>query len=305
MNDMELNVVTGAFGYTGKYIASRLLALGKPVRTLTGRPEGDNPFGDRVQAFPFNFQRPDELARSLQGATTLYNTYWVRFSHGDVNFDRAVENSKTLVRAAERAGVQRVVHVSITNPSEDSPLPYFRGKGLVEQAITGSNLSYAIIRPTLIFGDEDILLHNIAWLLRRFPLFPIAGNGQYRVQPVYVEDLAGLAVAVGQRQDNSIVDAVGPETYTFNELVRLVGTAVRSRAKIVNVAPGVVLALSRLVGCLVRDVTLTRDELEGLMADLLVSDSHPLGRTSLKDWLEANRETIGVKYSSELRRHYR
>ena len=305
MKDSGLNVVTGAFGYTGRYIARRLLDMGMSVRTLTGHPEARSPFGHRVRAFPFNFHRPEELARSLQGATTLYNTYWIRFSRGDITFDQAVENSRTLIEAAESAGVQQIVHVSITNPSLGSHLPYFRGKALVEKAVTDSNLSYAILRPTLIFGDEDILLHNIAWSLRRFPIFPVAGTGQYRVQPVYVEDLAELAVAAGQRQDNTIVDAVGPETYTFNELVRLVGAAVRSRARIVNVAPGLALALSRLVGYLVKDVTLTRDELEGLMADLLVSDSHPLGRTSLKDWLEANRETIGVQYSSELRRHYR
>ena len=305
MNYTEINVVTGAFGYTGKYIARRLLASGKLVKTLTGHPGSDNPFGHQVQALPFNFDRPDELVQSLQGATTLYNTYWIRFSRGEITFDRAVENTRTLVRAAVEAGVRRLVHVSISNPSEDSPLPYFRGKALVERAIRESELSYAIIRPTIIFGVEDILLNNIAWLLRRFPLFTVAGDGEYRVQPVYVEDVAQLAVYAGQQDDNIVVDAVGPETYTFNEVVRLIRDILGGRARIVNVPPRVALFLSRMVGYLVGDVALTRNELEGLMANHLVSGSPPLSRTSLKEWLAENRHSIGTQYSSELRRHYR
>ena len=305
MNNAELNMVTGAFGYTGKYIARRLLASGKTVSTLTGRPGGDNPFGGEVRAFPFNFDRPDELAQSLRGATTLYNTYWIRFSRGEVTFDRAVENTRTLVQAAEEAGIRRIVHVSISNPSTDSPLPYFRGKALVEKAIRESGLSHAIVRPTIIFGVEDILLNNIAWLLRRFPLFAVAGDGRYRVQPVYVEDVAQLAVDCGQRDDNIVVDAVGPETYTFNEVVRLIRDTLGGRARIANVRPGVALLLSRMVGYLMGDVALTRNELEGLMTNLLVSGSPPLCRTSLREWLAENRDSIGTRYSSELRRHYR
>ena len=162
MSGAEIDVVTGAFSYTGKYIARRLLANGKTVRTITGHPNRENPFGGRVQALPLDFDRPRELAESLKGATTLYNTYWVRFPRRDVTYQRAVENTGTLVKAAVEAGVRRIVHVSITNASEDSPFPYFTGKGRVERVIAGSGLSYAILRPTVIFGAEDVLVNNIA-----------------------------------------------------------------------------------------------------------------------------------------------
>src|SRR5713226_1616242 len=197
MSAPEINVITGAFSYTGKYITRRLLAMGKQVRTLTGHPNRPNPFGDQVSVFPFNFDKPGELVKSLQGATTLYNTYWIRFAHGSVTFDKAVENTKTLIKAAEEAGMQRIVHVSITNPAQTSRLPYFRGKAILEQAIMDSRLSYAIIRPTVIFGIEDILINNIAWLLRRFLVFPIFGSGKYRLQPIYVEDMADLVIDAG------------------------------------------------------------------------------------------------------------
>lgn len=305
MEAPELNVVTGAFGYTGKYITWRLLSMGKTVRTLTGHPNRENPFGEQVSVSPFNFDNPSELVKALQGATTLYNTYWVRFSHGQVTFDKAVENTKTLIKAAEEAGVGRIVHISVTNASEESPLPYFRGKGLVEKVVVHSRLSYAIIRPTLIFGAEDILINNIAWLLRRFPVFAVPGSGDHRVQPVFVEDVAEIAVSTADHHKNVVLHAVGPETYTFDELVRLIADKIQRRVKIVHLRPGLVLFLSRMIGYIVRDVVLTRDEVEGLMSNLLVSESPPTGQTRLSDWLGQNANSVGARYASELDRHYR
>jgi len=305
METAELNVVTGAFSYTGKYITRRLLSIGKRVRTLTGRPNRENPFGCQVSASPFNFDNPSQLTESLQGATTVYNTYWVRFSYGQVTFDRAVENTKTLIKAAEEAGVHRIVHIGITNPSEKSPFPYFRGKALVEKAITHSKLSYAIVRPTVIFGAEGILINNIAWLLRRFPIFAVSGSGDYQIQPVFVEDVAEIAVSAGHKDDNMVIDAVSPEIYTFDELVRLIADKIHSRARIVHLRPGPVLFLARLIGYAVKDVVITKAEIDGLMSNLLLSEDPPTGHTRLSEWLEQNANSIGAKYASDLERHYR
>ncbi|MGQ9676449.1 MAG: SDR family oxidoreductase [Chloroflexota bacterium] len=301
----ELNVVTGAFGYTGKYITRRLLAAGQRVKTITGHPDRPNPFGSELSIVPFSFDQPEGLALALQGVTTLYNTYWVRFPHGSVSFDVAIQNTRTLIKAAELAGVRRMVNVSITNASVESPLPYFKGKGLVEEAIRESRLSYAILRPTVIFGAEDILINNIAWLLRRFPVFAILGAGDYRLQPIYVEDLADMAVRAGQMAENLVIDAVGPEVFTFEELVWLLAAKVGSRSRIVHLAPQMALTLSRFIGYFVRDVVLTRDEMEGLMANLLISQGPPTGTTRLTDWLDANAAMLGTRYASELDRHYR
>jgi len=300
----ELSVVTGAFSYTGKYITRRLLSMGERVRTLTGRPGHENPFGRQVSVFPFNFDDPSQLTESLRGATTLYNTYWVRFAHGKVTFDEAVKNSKTLIRAAEEAGIRRIVHISITNASEESALPYFRGKGLVEQAVISSKLSYAIVRPTVIFGAEGILINNIAWLLRRLPIFAVCGSGDYRIQPVFVEDVAEIAVTAGHEDDHMVMDAVGPEIYTFDELVRLIADKIYSGAGIVHVRPGLVFLLGRLIGYAVKDVVITKDEIEGLMSNLLVSEGPPTGDTRLSEWLEQHVHSVGGEYASELKRHY-
>lgn len=274
------------------------------MRTITGHPNRLNPFGGKVSISLFNFDNPGELVKSLRGAATLYNTYWVRFSYKQVTFDKAVENTKTLIKAAEEAGVRRIVHVSITNASESSPFPYFRGKGTLEKAICQSDMSYAIIRPTVLFGHEDILINNIAWLLRRFPLFAVLGSGNYQIQPVFVEDVAELAVKAGQYEENMTMDAVGPEIYAFHDMVQLIAEKVHSKARILYLRPELALFFSRLVGYLVNDVILTRDEVYGLMSNLLVSGNPPTGKTRLSDWLSDNAERIGIIYASELGRHY-
>ena len=305
METAELNVVTGAFSYTGKYITQRLLSMGKRVRTLTGHPNRENPFGNEVSTSPFNFDNQSKLVKSLQGATTLYNTYWVRFPRGQVTFDKAVENTKRLIKAAEEAGIHRIVHISITNASEESAFHYFRGKGLIEKAIIHSKLSYAILRPTVIFGPEDILINNIAWLLRRFPIFVVFGSGGYRIQPVFVEDVAEMAVSAGHKDDNIVMDAVGPETYTFDELVRLIADKIHRRPRIVHLRPGLALFLGRLIGYTLGDVMITKDEIGGLMSNLLVSEGPATGQTRLSEWLSQNADSVGTKYASELERHYR
>lgn len=300
-----MHVVTGAFGYTGRYITRRLLDRGLRVKTLTGHPDRPNPFGDEVAVAGYDFDRPDRLAASLAGAEALYNTYWVRFAHGKSTFAEAVENSRTLIRAAESAGVRRIVHVSIANPSLQSPLPYYHGKALVEEAVRGSKLSYAILRPTVIFGREDILINNIAWLLRRFPVFGIPGRGDYKLQPIFVEDMAGLAVDLAGGDQNVVLDAVGPDVFTFEELVRLIARAIGSRALVMHLPASLALFLSRIVGLWVGDVVLTSDEVAGLTANLLVSHLEPTGRTRLADWLAANAESVGASYASEIARHFR
>ena len=300
------HVVTGASGYTGRYITRRLLDGGAEVRSLTGHPDRPSPFDCRVEMHPYSFDDPDALASSLEGAETLFNTYWIRFARGELTHDRAVENLRRLFDAAKAAGVRRIVHISITNATEDSPLPYFRGKALAERALRESGLSYAILRPTLIFGREDILLNNIAWLLRTFPVHPIAGSGEYRVQPISVDDLADIAISLASESGNVEIDAVGPEVFTYEEMVRLVKEKIGASAWLVHVGNSAAMLGARLMGLLVRDVVLTRDEIEGLTADLLVSKSGepPPGTTRLSEWLDDNARLLGNEYASELERHY-
>jgi len=299
--------ITGAFSYSGKYIARNLLADGHSLVTLTGslhRKDRPDPFDGQIPAYPFNFDDPDKLAATLEGVDTLINTVWVRFDHGETTFMRAVSNIRTLFRAARQAGVRRVVHLSVTNPDPQSKLPYFWGKAILEEDLIASGMSYAILRPTVIFGKEDILINNIAWFLRYFPVFPILGDGEYRLQPIYVQDLAELAAEQAVGDQDVIIDAVGPETFTFKEMVRMIRDAVGSRALLVNSQPKLAWRASALVGKMVGDVILTREEVIGLMDGRLYVDSPRTGDTRLTDWVNANVDQLGKHYAHEIKRHF-
>jgi len=302
-------VITGAFSYTGKYATRLLLGRGYDVRTLTNHPptnhpDRPNPFGDRVGVLPYNFDRPEELRRSLEGASTLINTYWVRFPRGKSNFQTAVRNTRTLIEAAKDAGVQRIVHVSIANPSLDSPLGYYKGKAEVEEAVIASGLSYAILRPTVIFGAEDILINNIAWFVRHLPVFGIPGKGRYGIRPIYVEDMARLLVDAVDRRGNSVIDAVGPETFSFEELVRLVAVQVGRSPRLIHLPAALAYMSTLVTGRLVGDVVLTWEEYQGLMSNLLAPEGPSAGETHLSQWLAENGERVGRDYASEVARHY-
>lgn len=301
----DFDVVTGAYSYTGKYITERLLARGRRVRTLTGHPNHPHPFGDRVPAFAYDFADPDRLVATLRGARTLYNSYWVRFEHGDRTFAGAVANTRVLLRAAATAGVQRIVHVSIANPALDSPFAYYRGKAALEQSVRESGLSYAILRPTVIFGKEDILVNNMAWCLRHFPFFGVPGDGQYKMQPIFVEEMADLAVEAGTRSDNTVFDTCGPEVLTFDDWLTAIAANVGVTPRLWHLPPTLARVCAGVLGWFVGDVVLTREEVGGLMANLLESREPARGKTRLTEWLRSNRLQVGAQYASELARHYR
>jgi NADH dehydrogenase len=301
----EIHAVTGAFGFLGRYIAGRLLDTGCQVVTLTNSRNRPDPFGEKITVRPLRFDRADELENSLRNASVLYNTYFVRFNYrGNVSFTfaDAVRNSGILFRAAKRAGVRRVVHISITNPSEHSELEYFRSKARIERLLTDSGFSCSILRPALLFGDEGILVNNIAWLLRRFPFFCIFGDGRYRLQPIHVDDLAELAVREGKEETNAIIDAIGPETFSYRELVKEIGRNIGKPRPVIPVPPNLGLLASNVIGAVLRDRLVTREEIKGLMAELLYVDSPPVGKTSLTGWVAENAAWLGTRYFNEIER---
>jgi uncharacterized protein YbjT (DUF2867 family) len=301
---MQTDVVTGAFSYSGAAIARELLAAGHQVRTLTGHPSRA-PAGTGIEVRPLDFTDADALHRDLRGAHTLYNTYWVRFPHGSTSHATAVENSRVLFRAAERAGVQRIVHVSITHADAASPYPYFRGKAEVERHLKATAVPSAIVRPAILFGGNGVLINNIAWLLRRLPVFAIGGRGDYRVRPIHVDDLARFCVELGGREDSVTCDAVGPQSLTFREMVTAIRAAVGSRSAIVPAPGWLIPPVSAALGAALRDVLLTREEYQAMAEGLADSDAPSTGQTRLTDWIAKHGDELGRTYASELTRHYR
>jgi NADH dehydrogenase len=302
---MSFDVVTGAFSFTGRFIAQHLLAAGRKVLTLTNHPDRPGAQDIEVDVAPLQFTDRAALVENLRGADVFYNTYWVRFRHGSIGFGDAVANTRILMSAAAEAGVRKVVHISVSNPSIDSHLDYYAGKARTEDIVRESGLQWAVVRPTLIFGRGDILINNIAWLLRTMPFFVIPSHGKYRVQPVAGEDVAEIATWAAAQLENVVVDAAGPEIISYADLVGSIAVAVRRHPRILFMPPSLTLLAGDIVGMLMRDVMLTRQELEGLMEERLVSHDAPRGTHRVDDWLLKSSETLGRKYSSELDRHFR
>jgi NADH dehydrogenase len=306
--ERKLHTVTGATGYTGRHITKLLLEQGDRVQSLTGHPERGNPFEGQVKLLPFDFDNPGELRKTLERTDTLFNTYWVRVNHRGRTHEQCVRQTKAMFNAAKEAGVRRIVHVSITNPDPGSGLPYFRGKAQVEEALRElEGVSHAILRPTLLFSQEDVLLNNIAWTMRKFPLVLMPGRGQYALQPIFVEDLARLAVAAAEDEDNTENDAVGPEIYSYQYLLRTVRGRTGAKCLILPAPRWLAYAAGRMLGALTGDIVITRDEIKGLSRELLVSraGTPPLGHTKLSEWLDRHGQELGRSYASETERHYR
>ncbi|MBX3388205.1 MAG: NAD(P)H-binding protein [Phycisphaeraceae bacterium] len=301
----RLQCVTGALGYSGQQIARLLLDRGDRVRTLTNSPRRPNPFGDRLEIYPLSFEKPESLVGSLEGVDTLFNTYWVRFNHKRFTFNEAAANTRRLFAAAKQAGVRRIVHVSILKPEQGRGLAYYDGKQELEKALRELDISHAILRPGVLFGRGDILVNNIAWTLRHLPVFGVFGRGDYKVQPMHVDDFAALATECADRENDFTADAVGPETFEFRELVRTIAEIIGVRRPIVSIRPGLGYAISRLINPLVGDVIITREEIEGLMRGLLFSDSPRTGGTRLTEWAQENRDRLGRRYASEVGRRIR
>jgi uncharacterized protein YbjT (DUF2867 family) len=300
----EFDVVTGAFSYSGAAIARELRASGRRVRTLTGHP-GRAPRDTAIEVRRLDFGDPGGLTESLRGARTLYNTYWVRFPRGPVDHAAAVANSRVLFRAAGEAGVQRVVHISITHPSSTSRYPYFRGKAEVERALAESGISHAVLRPAVLFGGDGVLINNIAWLLRRFPVFAVGGTGDYRLRPIHVDDLARLCAQAGSSAQTSVIDAVGPERPSFYDLADAIRDAVGSHARIVRVPGELITVAARILGLALRDTLLTREEYRAMADGLADTDGAATGQISLTEWITQNKDTLGRRYANEINRHFR
>ena len=277
-------------------IAQRLLDSGREVRTLTYHPDRAHPLRAHVEPVRYRFDDPAALARSLEGCDTLYNTFWVRFDHGQTSFANAIESSRMLFFAAKRAGVQRIVHLSITNPSSGLPAALLPRQG-------AGRVRARPVRRAVLDRPADLDLRRRA----RRP------DQQHRLDPAAH---AGLCAARRRRATpcSRCTSTTSPGSAPRRPRRRRRGhrrrrtgdDAVprsrgagprrrrRARADPATCRPRVMAAAARALGLLVRDVVLTRDEIRGLMAGLLVSHDPPLGQIAFSQWLDEHAARSGA-----------
>ncbi len=296
-----ISVITGAESFIGKYISNLLIPLNFKIRSFTNKSINKT---KNIEFYPYNFNNSEEVIKIFKGADFFFNTYWIRFNFKDKKFEKAYENTKFLIDCAKLAGVKKIIHISITNANPLSPFEYFKYKGFIENYIINSGISYSILRPTVVFGREDILINNIIWFLKRFPIFPIFGRGDYLIQPIYVKDLAKIAVEKALNSENSIVDCAGPEIFSFRELIKKIRDVIDSKSIIINLPTKAVFSLLKFLSFFLKDVILTREEILALKGNLLYSKDPPLGKERIIDWIKNEKDYLGIQYRSEILRHY-
>lgn len=305
-----IHTITGALGFTGKYIAGQLIEKGCTVQTLTNSPERPNPFGNKLNILPLDFDNLENLTNSLRGTDVFYITYWVRFAYKskDLTFlySQGEENTKKLFDAAKNAGVSKIVYISISNPDEELPYEYFYRKARIEKHLMASGIPYAILRPCVLFGDEDILFNNIAWAIRKFPLFPVFKAKECKIQPVFVNDLATLSIECGQKKENILTDACGPEIFHYKDIVKTICKILNKKRLVFTLPRSWIYNAGKIISTITGDQILTRDEMNALCDGLMYSRNPPLAKTRFTIWLTENKKTFGIRYANETkRRRYR
>ena len=293
-------LITGASGFIGGAISHRLIGRDE-IRSLTSHPE-KNRFGERVQSFAYDFDAPMRMEEAFRGVDVFVNSYYVRFNYGRATFELAVDRTRELIALARLAGVRKIVHVSVSNADERSDLPYYSNKGRIERLVRESGLDYTILQPAIVVGPGDILVNNIAFFLRRLPVFTIFERGEYRVQPITVDAFADLAIeaidAIDGPHGHATLPVAGPRDWIFLDLVRAVHAAVGSRARIVHAPAALALAGLKVAGLFLGDVVLTPDEVTGLTREYLYVE-RPLRRgADFAQWLAQPgvASTLGRRY---------
>ena len=304
---MKTIAITGVLGYSGRYVAQEARRRGWRVVGLTDSGHRlPNPEGWELRPMPWSTR--DAV---LDGVDVLVNTYWVRFSYAGgrkaaFSHEEAVNNTGKLFEAAQRSGVQRIIHTSITCPDAASPLPYFRGKAELEHALAATGIPHSILRPAVLFGDspsESILINNMAWSLRHLPAVATFGWGSYRLRPLHVQDFADAAMDEAEQEaPRRIIQAIGQESYSFRELWRLLARAMGIRRPILPLPAGIGYAGTCILGRLMGDIMLTRDEIRGLSEDRLYAPGSGIGSRLLNRWVQQHAGTLGNTYESELAR---
>lgn len=266
--------LVGGSGFIGRAVANALAAGGHEIVVLARRDRGPE---------DAQFLRCDATGAIdpavFEGCDAVVNLVGIKREEGDNTFEaahvRAVEN---VIEAMHAAGVRRLVHISVS-ASRASNDPYLHTKHRGEQMVEGSGLEFTILRPAVVYGSGDDMLHNLAKAIRQSPVFPAPGGGHAKLAVVDVRDVA-LAVRRSLERPASIgcsYDIVGPEDITLRDLVARVATATQLRTAVL----GVPVVLQRIgagvMEKVLRDPPITTAQL-GMLTTGVVGDPNPARR---------------------------
>jgi NADH dehydrogenase len=235
--DRPVILLTGATGTVGSALLRRLTAAGEPVRCLVRDPRGLGDQRVRVQIALGDLADPPSFRNALRGVGTVVHLAasirdQPRASIEELN---AVATLR-LVRAAERAGARRFLFFSAMGAAHHSRTRFFRAKALAQEAVEASALETMVFRPSIVYTPGDPWLT----LLERFsylPALPVSGSGRAEYQPIWAEDVADcvLAALMASGPRRRAFELAGPETLSYDEIVRAALEAVGRRRPLLHV----------------------------------------------------------------------
>ncbi len=267
--------ITGASGFVGRNLLASLGrdGLAGGVRALISeRPGAARELPSTAVPLDIrrvDVRRPESLRGAFEGVETVVHTVAIpterhgRF--GDVN----VAGVSNVVAEAERAGVERLVHLAAIGASPDSPYPYLRSKGQGQAIVRGSRIPSVVLRPSLLFGEGDDFFPRLSFSLA-FPVVPVPGDGQARFQPLHVRDLAAALRSAMHRPIHDVIgvhEVGGPEIVTYDELLAEAALALGKRRRTLHVPVPLMKPGAWALGLVLRDPPVTVPQLDLLAVD--------------------------------------
>ena len=268
-------LVTGATGFVGTRVVHALRAALLPVRCLVRqRSQAAHLEAWGCELVTGDVTDRDALARAVDGCEAVVHLVSI-IAGKPADFDRVMTvATRDLVAASSKSGVRRLVLMSAIGGGEpgSSEVPYYAAKAQMELAVRDSELSYAILRPSFVFGRTGGVLPRFVRIVRYLPATPVPGPGTQRIQPIWVDDLARAVLLALDREESLVVELGGPDVVTWNELWRRIARQLGRRRPLVHIPVPLLRPQAALLE-LLPDPPLTRDQLRMLeLGDNVVSD---------------------------------
>lgn len=261
--------VTGASGFVGRNLLAALAGSGHDIRALVHTRRPDSAAGERLEYVPADVHDLPSLRKALAGVEVVYHLVGIIVETKKLTFERTVaEGTRNVVRAARDCGVKKIIYVSALGTSATSETKYFQTKWLAEEAIRTSGLDHVILRPSLIYGPGDQSLSRLHRLLKYSPLMPIVGDGRYRLQPIFIDDLVQVLVPALTETGASgrTIEMGGPEAFEFRQMTGIMKKVFNYRRLNIYIPFSLVRAVARVMETFLKPAPVTVDQLMMLRA---------------------------------------
>ena len=277
-NNQKLVTIFGGSGFVGRYVVKALAQRGYRIRVACRRPDLAGhlrPLGSvgQIQPIQANLRYPESVERALDGSYAVINLVGILYNSGKQNFDAVqARGARVVAKAAKQAGISTYVHMSAIGADAASDVDYQRTKAEGEAAALQNNPKCIIVRPSIIFGQEDDFFNRFADMAKMAPALPLIGGGTTKFQPVYVGDVAEVIArgVDGNLKGGATYELGGPRVASFKECLELLLKVIQRKKPLISIP----FALARLQGAvlgLLPKPLLTVDQVRMLEVDNVVS----------------------------------